>query len=86
MIDEIGRSIDNVEGEGLKSLEIDYLTDQNSLEAWPLSQLVTKCPNLEIVKISDLDTTTDNCCLLLDFVGQACTFSQSMRVLWISDT
>ena len=49
IFDDIGRFSD--EEEGLKKLEINKFGDKNTLEEWPLSQLVAKSPNLAELKI-----------------------------------
>ena len=49
LFEDIGRTVDEVQG--LKKLAIEMLMDQNTLEEWPLSQLVLKSQNLEYLKI-----------------------------------
>ena len=59
IFDDLGRFSD--EEEGLKKLEIKCFADKNTLEEWPLSQLVAKSPNLAELKIYYLyDTTAAN--------------------------
>lgn len=56
VFEDLGRSID-VE-QGLKKLEIAGFEDQNTLEEWPLSQLVLKSHHLEQLTIIHLYFTT----------------------------
>ena len=49
LFEDIGRTVDEVQG--LKKLAIEMFMDQNTLEEWPLSQLVLKSQNLEYLKI-----------------------------------
>ena len=58
VFDDLGRYIDAEEG--LKKFEIIDFKDRNTLEEWPLSQLVMKSPNLEQLTISRLNTTAAN--------------------------
>ena len=67
VIDDIGRSLE--QHEGLKRLEISNFCDYNSLQMWPLSQIMTKSPHCESVKIFKLLTTTENRSTLIQFVG-----------------
>ena len=58
--------------------------DKNSLEEWPLSQLLLKSPNLAELKIIFLrDTTEANRAKILEFTGQAATFSSCLHTLHI---
>ena len=67
VINDISGTID--EEHGLK-ITIEYFGDQNGLEAWPISQLVTKCSLAESIKLYQLHWTTAwNRRQLLDFVG-----------------
>ena len=45
MFEELGHTID--QEHGLKSLAIEWLGDENTLQEWPLSQLSLKCHHLE---------------------------------------
>ena len=59
IFDDLGRYSDMEEG--LKKLTINHFADKNTLEEWPLSQLVIKSPKLEELKIDwMLDTTAEN--------------------------
>jgi len=49
IFEDIGRAIDEVQG--LKKLAIEMFMDQNTLEEWPLSQIVLKSRNLEYLQI-----------------------------------
>jgi len=49
LIDVLGRTID--EEQGLKKLTIDSFSDHNSLQEWPLEQLLHKSPHLEHLEI-----------------------------------
>ena len=76
VIDDIARNVDDEDQKGLKRCEILDFCDKNSLEAWPLSKLASKCTNMEYFKIQDLDKTTeDNCSKLLEFGIQVCSKS-----------
>ena len=55
VLDDIGRSIDDVQG--LHRLEIEEFYDSNRLDGWPLNQLVAKCHNLRHLTINELYTT-----------------------------
>ena len=69
VIDAISRTID--EEEGVKSFEIDSFADQNFLESWSLSQIVTKSMYCEYLKVAFLGATTpNNRSRMLEFVGQ----------------
>ena len=47
LLDNITRSID--EEQGLNSLTLFQFSCQNRFEEWPLSQLVARCANLEVL-------------------------------------
>ena len=82
VIDAISRTVD--EEEGIKSFEIESFADQNFLESWPLSQIVSKSMYCEYLKVAFLGgTTPNNRTRLLDFVGQMSVQSQNLRGLWI---
>ena len=82
LIDDLSRTID--ESQGLKKLTINGFKDrENTLEEWPLSQLLLKCPHLEELTISTLATRPANRSQLLEFVGNAATNSSSLHKLVI---
>ena len=82
LIDDLSRTID--ESRGLKKLEIKGFWDlENTLEEWPFSQLLLKCPHLEELTIFGLVTTPANRSQLLEFVGNAATNSSSLHKLVI---
>lgn len=84
VFDDIGRGIE--EG-GLKRFEIEYFQDRNSLEAWPLSQIVCKAVNCEHVRIANLSRTTENNrIVLVDFVAQICSVSVCLKTLSLCRT
>ena len=64
-----------------------YFEDQNTLQEWPLSQLVIKSPNLEYLKIECLvHTTPANCSAILEFAGLATTNSSCLHTLILGVT
>jgi len=58
--------------------------DMNSLQEWPLGQIVPKCHNLLSIKFEHLTVT--NACSLLEFAAQAITFSSCFNSLHIAMT
>ena len=82
LIDDLSRNID--ENQGLKKLVIYGLKDMvNTLEDWPLSQLLLKSPHLEELVIGALYTTPANRSQLVEFIGSAATNSSCLRKLII---
>ena len=85
LVDVLGRTIDTEQG--LSKLSIYKFMDQNSLQEWPLEQLVLKSPHLESISIGDLrGTTPANRSLLVEFAAQAAIRSSCIKVLGISQT
>ena len=76
MFDDLARLID--EEQGLKKLEIVDFEDEYKLQEWPLSQLVSKCPNLESIKLARLFTTSATRAILFDFVVQVSSYSSCL--------
>ena len=72
--------------QGLKRLTIEYYSDTNELQGWPLEQLVLKSPKLLYLWIFFLRTTPANVSLLLDFAAQAVTNSSCLNTLYIGLT
>ena len=85
VFDDLGRIVD--EEEGLKNLTIERFYDQNSLQEWPLGQLVYKCSHLQSLKLASLDRTTPaNRSQLLEFAALAITFSSDITTVHIQGT
>ena len=77
VFDHIGRSI-STDQRGILSFEVDRYADKNKLEQWPLSQLVTKSPFIQTIKIKDLyGTTAENRQVFMNFVGELCSITDS---------
>ena len=82
VFEDLARSIDAEEG--LKKFEIGNLADQNTLEEWPLSQLLSKCHHLQELRVYSLHfTTAANRSQLLEFAGLAATSSSCLHALII---
>ena len=80
LFDDIASNIE--EEKGLKSLLIYQFQDQNTLESWPLSQLVAKAPFLVCLDVRSLDkTTADNRSTILNFISEAASFSSCLQKL-----
>ena len=72
VLDQIAQSIDN-DQQGLLSLAIAFFSDKNTLDSWPLSQLLVKATFLKSLKLFDLERTTpENRSVLMDFLGELC--------------
>ena len=85
MFDDLGHFIG--QEQGLKSLNIEQFSDKNTLQEWPLGQLVLKCHHLQSLKICQLlNTTQHNRNLLIEFAGQVATYSSSLHTLHIKDS
>ena len=77
----------NLEIEGLKKLDIEQFSDKNTLEEWPLSQLLCKASKCEFIRISNLTHTIDqNRSCLLNFVAEVCTMSENLETLILAFT
>ena len=62
--------------QGLKHLTIEYFSDKNELQEWPLGQLALKCHSLQTLKFEGFyNTTSANRSRLLEFAGRAITSS-----------
>ena len=85
LIDVLGRTVSTEQG--LQKLTIEHFGDQNSLQVWPLEQLVFRSPHLQYLHISYLGGTTPaNRSLLLEFAAQAALRSSCLSTLHIEDT
>ena len=84
LIDVLGRTIDKEQG--LKRLTVDHFCDRNSLQDWPLEQLLLKSPHLEYLKIGYLETTVANSDQLMEFFAKVATGSSCLHTLEIEDT
>ena len=85
VFEDLARNIDHEFG--LKKFEIINFTDQNTLEEWPLSQLVLRCHKLQQLTIMHIEfTTAANMSQLLNFAGLAATSSDCLDTLWIDRT
>ena len=68
VFDDLGCTIDGVKG--LQSLTIQFYWDENSLQEWPLGQIVPKCHNLHSLKFFNFSATTPSCrSQLLEFAA-----------------
>ena len=82
MLEDLARCVDKEEG--LKKLKINFFLDQNTLEEWPLSQLLFKSHRLKKLTIWDLRyTTATNRSQILEFAGLAATTSRCLSTLTI---
>ena len=85
VFDDLGCTIDGVKG--LQSLTIENYQDQNSLQEWPLGQIVPKCHNLQSLRFVNFLRTTPACrSQLLEFAAQAIAFSSCFRSLDLENT
>ena len=85
VFEDLARSIDYEVG--LRRFEIKDFSDKNTLEEWPLNQLLFKSHRLQQLTIWDLeDTTAANRSQILDFAGLAATISSYLRTLEIGYT
>ena len=80
LIDVLGRTINTKKG--LQKLTIDGFFDKNSLQEWPLEQLVLKSPHLQYLEVSSLAPTTPaNKSLLLEFAAKVALRSSCLSTL-----
>ena len=79
VFEDLARSIDYEEG--LRIFKIGKFVDQNTLEEWPLNQLLSKCHRLQELTIIYLDTTDANRIQILEFAGLAATSSSCLSKL-----
>ena len=84
-MDQIFRSIDDQKG--LIRFVIENLKDQNSLQTWPLSQIVSMCGFMKDIIINGLQSTTqENRLRLIEFVGDVANSSVKLETVHIENT